>query len=30
VSKEKWERFRNRPFPWHVRLSPESLILLPE
>jgi len=30
VSKEKWERFRERPFPWHVRLAPESLILLPE
>jgi molybdate transport system ATP-binding protein/molybdate transport system permease protein len=30
VFKEKWERFRERPFPWHVRLSPESLILLPE
>ena len=29
VFKEKWERFRNRPFPWHVRLSPESLFLLP-
>jgi len=30
VFKEKWERFRNRPLPWHVRLSPESLFLLPE
>ncbi|MGA8222857.1 MAG: sulfate/molybdate ABC transporter ATP-binding protein [Candidatus Acidiferrales bacterium] len=30
VFKEKWERFRERPFPWHVRLSPESLMLLPE
>jgi ABC-type sulfate/molybdate transport systems ATPase subunit len=30
VFKEKWERFRARPFPWHVRLSPDSLILLPE
>jgi molybdate transport system permease protein len=29
VFKEKWERFRKRPFPWHVRLSPESLFLLP-
>jgi molybdate transport system permease protein len=30
VFKEKWERFRERPFPWQVRLSPESLMLLPE
>jgi ABC-type sulfate/molybdate transport systems ATPase subunit len=30
VFKEKWERFRDKPFPWHVRLAPDSLILLPE
>jgi len=30
VFKEKWERFRNLPQPWHVRLSPDSLFLLPE
>jgi len=30
VFKEKWERFRERPLPWHVRLSPDSLFLLPE
>jgi molybdate transport system ATP-binding protein/molybdate transport system permease protein len=30
VFKEKWERFRNRPLPWHVRLSPELLFLLPD
>jgi molybdate transport system permease protein len=30
VFKEKWERFRDRPFPWHVRLSQDSLFLLPE
>ncbi|MGC2333129.1 MAG: sulfate/molybdate ABC transporter ATP-binding protein [Candidatus Acidiferrales bacterium] len=30
VFKEKWEGFRNRPQPWHVRLSPDSLFLLPE
>jgi molybdate transport system permease protein len=30
VFKEKWERFRNIPQPWHVRLSPDSLFLLPE
>ena len=30
VFKEKWERFRDRPQPWHVRLSPDSLFLLPE
>jgi molybdate transport system permease protein len=30
VFKEKWERFRNLPFPWHVRLSRDSLFLLPK
>jgi ABC-type sulfate/molybdate transport systems ATPase subunit len=30
VFKEKWQLFRERPLPWHVRLSPESLFLLPE
>lgn len=30
VFKEKWERFRTRPFPWHARLAPDSLFLLPE
>jgi molybdate transport system permease protein len=30
VFKEKWERFRNRPQPWQLRLSPDSLFLLPE
>jgi len=30
VFKEKWERFRKVPQPWHVRLSPDSLFLLPE
>jgi molybdate transport system ATP-binding protein/molybdate transport system permease protein len=30
VFKEKWERFRDLPQPWHVRLSPDSLSLLPE
>lgn len=30
VFKEKWQLFRERPFPWHVRLSPGSLFLLPE
>jgi len=30
VFKEKWLRFRDRPFPWHVRLSADSLILMPE
>jgi ABC-type sulfate/molybdate transport systems ATPase subunit len=28
--KEKWERFRNRPQPWRVRLAPESLFAMPE
>jgi len=30
VFKEKWERFRERPLPWHVRLSPDALFLMPE
>jgi molybdate transport system permease protein len=30
VFKEKWERFREQPMPWHVRLSPGSLFLMPE
>lgn len=30
VFKEKWERFRARPQPWHMRLSPDSLLSLPE
>jgi molybdate transport system permease protein len=30
VSKEKWQRFRDKPFPWRVRLSPDSLFLMPE
>lgn len=30
VFKEKWLHFRDRPFPWHVRLSPQSLFLMPE
>jgi molybdate transport system permease protein len=30
VFKEKWQGFRSRPLPWHVRLSPDSLFLLPE
>jgi molybdate transport system permease protein len=29
VYKEKWERFRDRPMPWHVRLAPELLFPLP-
>ena len=29
VFKEKWERFRDRPQPWHVRLSPEWLFVMP-
>lgn len=28
VFKEKWQRFHERPFPWHVRLAPESLFLM--
>lgn len=30
VFKEKWERFRDEPMPWHVRLSPMSLFLMPD
>jgi molybdate transport system permease protein len=30
VFKEKWLRFRDRPFPWHVRLPPDSLFLMSE
>jgi molybdate transport system permease protein len=29
VFKEKWERFRHRPQPWHVKLSPEFLFFMP-
>jgi ABC-type sulfate/molybdate transport systems ATPase subunit len=25
VYKEKWQRFRDKPFPWHVRLRTDSL-----
>ena len=28
VFKEKWLRFREREFPWHVRLAPEFLFLM--
>ena len=30
VFKKKWQRFRNAPCPWHVRLPPESLFVTPE
>lgn len=30
VFKEKWQRFRNVPMPWHVRLGPEALFVTPE
>ena len=30
VFKEEWQRFRERPMPWHVRLAPESLLPLAE
>ena len=30
IFKEKWERLRASPEPWHVQLSPESLFLLAE
>lgn len=30
ILKEKWQRFGDKPFPWHVRLAPESLFLMPD
>jgi molybdate transport system permease protein len=30
VPKEKWLLFRDKPLPWHVRFSPDSLFLMPE
>ncbi|MGA8073580.1 MAG: sulfate/molybdate ABC transporter ATP-binding protein [Candidatus Acidiferrales bacterium] len=30
VFKEKFQRFKDAPLPWHVRLAPESLIIFPE
>ena len=30
VFKEKWERFRDQPQPWHVRLPPTALFVMPE
>lgn len=30
VFKEKWQRFRGLPYPWHLRLSPESLFVMSE
>ncbi len=30
VYKEKWRKFSARPLPWRVRLSPESVIMMPE
>jgi ABC-type sulfate/molybdate transport systems ATPase subunit len=30
VFKEKYQQFKNAPLPWHVRLSPDSLIVFPE
>jgi len=30
IFKEKWQRLRDKPFPWHVRLAPESLFLMAE
>jgi molybdate transport system permease protein len=30
VFKEKWQRFRERPMPWRVRLAPESLFVMPD
>lgn len=30
VTKEKWRLISDRPMPWHLRLSPESIFLLPD
>ncbi len=30
VYKEKWQRFRDKPFPWHVRLRSDSLFWMKE
>jgi molybdate transport system permease protein len=30
VYKEKWQRFRDKPFPWHVRLRADSLFWMKE
>jgi molybdate transport system permease protein len=30
IFKEKWERFSELPPPWHVRLSPSALFVMPE
>lgn len=30
VFKEKWESFKDQPYPWHIRLDPLRLILLEE
>ncbi len=30
VYKQKWRKFRDRPLPWRIRLSPESIFLMPE
>ena len=30
VYKEKWQRFRDKPLPWHVRLPPDSLFWMKE
>jgi len=30
VTKEKWERMKERPTPWRARLSPDALFVMPE
>ena len=30
VFRERWQRFRERPLPWHVRLPPDSLFTMPD
>jgi len=30
VFKEKWKTLKNQPFPWHIHLNPQQLMLLEE
>jgi molybdate transport system permease protein len=30
VFREKWGSFRDRPLPWHVRLAPDAVFLVPD
>jgi len=30
VYREKWDRLRDRPFPWHIHMDPAQLIVMPQ